>query len=675
MSMIRQCAVAFGIMLVMQSSLLIGASGSGNFSSLTKDQAQQEFSKKFKQTLMLGDAFSESELDGLIKAGVNINMSINISGKGANQYLVPLVAAAQSGKVDLVKLLLKKGADIAVKNEQGHTAFDVAADEGIGQILQKQAQEKFSEKFKALLQKKSIIDAEKDELKGYLQAGADVNKYTSSTGIEKNTLIESSNSGNADFVRWLLNNKADVSAKDKDGFTALHWAAARGYEAIVQDLLAHGANIEERTNNWFTVLGWAVFSDKKDIVQFLIKQGANINAKDSDGNTPLHIAAQHGYKDIVDLLLANNADTLIQNNQRKTAFDLASSDIQRTLKKWEIQKNFSKKVEEIIKKKDMTEDDKSALQQFLSDKNNKASIDLFLYLDQENGRAVFCKRSTLLFAESSGNEALLQWCFEHGANVDFKGAQGRTLLQFAAFKGNKSFVEKLLNHGANINAQDDNGQTALMLAALKGHQDVVDLLLKKGVNASLKDKKGSTAFNLATDPKIIDMLKKSEVQEKFAKKVLEVLGNHDMTVEDGTELKNYVGAGADVNQPIVDQLTNKLPLVEAIMNNQVNFVQWLVAHGAHINAIVDGASQRTVFMEAVVWGNKEIVKFLLENGADVNVKNNDGKTAFDLALSDEIRQLFQKQPITDLDQLKSALTALKAKLAALAEALEKIQKK
>ena len=36
-------------------------------------------------------------------------------------------------------------------------------------------------------------------------------------------------------------------------------------------------------------------------------------------------------------------------------------------------------------------------------------------------------------------------------------------------------------------------------------------------------------------------------------------------------------------------------------------------------------------MEASSDGNLETVKLLIENGADVNIKNNDGKTALDLA--------------------------------------------
>ena len=41
-------------------------------------------------------------------------------------------------------------------------------------------------------------------------------------------------------------------------------------------------------------------------------------------------------------------------------------------------------------------------------------------------------------------------------------------------------------------------------------------------------------------------------------------------------------------------------------------------------------------------GYSEIVKYLVKNGADINIKNNDGKTALDLADSEEIKEVLRK---------------------------------
>jgi ankyrin repeat protein len=47
-------------------------------------------------------------------------------------------------------------------------------------------------------------------------------------------------------VQLLLKKGADIEAKDKDEWTALHEAAQNGHEAVVQLLLKKGAHIEAK---------------------------------------------------------------------------------------------------------------------------------------------------------------------------------------------------------------------------------------------------------------------------------------------------------------------------------------------------------------------------------------------------------------------------------------------
>lgn len=54
--------------------------------------------------------------------------------------------------------------------------------------------------------------------------------------------------------------------------------------------------------------------------------------------------------------------------------------------------------------------------------------------------------------------------------------------------------------------------------------------------------------------------------------------------------------------------------------------------GANINA--KGCHSRTALIQAVRCRQKESVKFLLDHGADVTIKDDDGKTALDLATNE-----------------------------------------
>jgi len=48
--------------------------------------------------------------------------------------------------------------------------------------------------------------------------------------------------------------RADVNAAEKDGWTALHWAAMEGHTDVVRLLLQNGANVEAVTERGLTPL-------------------------------------------------------------------------------------------------------------------------------------------------------------------------------------------------------------------------------------------------------------------------------------------------------------------------------------------------------------------------------------------------------------------------------------
>ena len=64
---------------------------------------------------------------------LNHGASPNIHDKDTN--LTPLHDAAESGFVDIVRLLVSHGADTKARNSTGQTPFDVALNEGIREAL------------------------------------------------------------------------------------------------------------------------------------------------------------------------------------------------------------------------------------------------------------------------------------------------------------------------------------------------------------------------------------------------------------------------------------------------------------------------------------------------------------------------------------------------------------
>jgi len=89
-----------------------------------------------------------------------------------------------------------------------------------------------------------------------------------------NELFEAAKAGNFFKVRELVDNGADVRAKDRDGVTLLHVAAEWGHT---------------------------------EISALLIEKGADVSAKDKYGNTPLYWADSGGHTEVVDLLKQHGA--------------------------------------------------------------------------------------------------------------------------------------------------------------------------------------------------------------------------------------------------------------------------------------------------------------------------------------------------------------------------------
>ncbi|CAH8556894.1 unnamed protein product [Schistosoma turkestanicum] len=84
-----------------------------------------------------------------------------------------------------------------------------------------------------------------------------------------------------------------LSAKDQDGYTALHRSAYGGHVEVLQCLIKYGANVNNRTEDGWTPLHSAAFWNKLACVQILIAAGADLNALTNSGQTALHLAVSN----------------------------------------------------------------------------------------------------------------------------------------------------------------------------------------------------------------------------------------------------------------------------------------------------------------------------------------------------------------------------------------------
>eukprot|EP01090_Pellita_catalonica_P018686 TRINITY_DN6112_c0_g2_i1.p1 TRINITY_DN6112_c0_g2~~TRINITY_DN6112_c0_g2_i1.p1 ORF type:complete len:846 (+),score=155.24 TRINITY_DN6112_c0_g2_i1:122-2539(+) len=121
----------------------------------------------------------------------------------------------------------------------------------------------------------------------------------------------------AKFSAILEKKCADLSAKDSNNRTLLHYIAMRGWPLSIASALKHGANPNESDINACLPLHFAVLSRSKKTVQTLVSQSTveSLQLRDNNGNSCLMLAKEIGAKGLTTIL----EDALVQYLEEKKA--------------------------------------------------------------------------------------------------------------------------------------------------------------------------------------------------------------------------------------------------------------------------------------------------------------------------------------------------------------------
>ncbi|KAG4068100.1 hypothetical protein HA402_001525 [Bradysia odoriphaga] len=146
----------------------------------------------------------------LISLGVCLALAINVHGDRETD--LDFIQAALDEKPDLVKFLLKEGANINATDEDGKTALMKASNNG-----------------------------RYETVKFLIENGADVNA-TDTNG--KTPIMFASAFDNSKIIKLLVDNGANINATDNSGWSALIYAAYDGRGRAVRALLRKGADAD-----------------------------------------------------------------------------------------------------------------------------------------------------------------------------------------------------------------------------------------------------------------------------------------------------------------------------------------------------------------------------------------------------------------------------------------------
>jgi ankyrin repeat protein len=237
-----------------------------------------------------------------------------------------LQAASAGGHEQIVKLLLKKGADVTAQGGHYNNALQAASAGGYEQIvkllLSKGADIKAQGGYHGNALQAASANGHGQIVKFLLENGADIK---AEGGLHFNALRAASHRGHKRIVKLLLENGADI--KGGGGFcgNALHVASAGGYKNIVKALLENGADINAQSELFGNALHVTSARGHEQTVKLLLKEGADVSAQGGHFGNALQAASARGHEQIVKLLLEKGADVSAQGGHFGNALQAASA--------------------------------------------------------------------------------------------------------------------------------------------------------------------------------------------------------------------------------------------------------------------------------------------------------------------------------------------------------------
>lgn len=184
-------------------------------------------------------------------------------------------------------------------------------------------------------------------------------------------------------------------------------------------------------------------------------------------------------------------------------------------------------------------------------------------------------------------------------------------LHYSCYQGKLVYVVALVEAGANIDKVEHNSayETPLIAALASSETarlEIAKYLVEAGADLNLKVH-GNTALEKVFSYNLINYNPNTELQDfEFALYLLE--------------------KGANIENVRYGNL-----IFSAARNNNLMMVEYLLTEMRVDINIVDDAGN-SVLMHAVMLNVYRVVEYLLEHSASIDIVNNEGKTAFDLAV-------------------------------------------
>lgn len=519
---------------------------------------------------------------------IDINSKLGIEVSIDGWYLggaTPLILASYLGYTDIVNALIEKGVDVKAKDDvDGCMAIHLAAANG----------------------KNEVIDILLDK---------DASNINDVDNKGNTPLHWASMKDRADTVELLIENGADIEAKDIDNWTALHYAAA------------------------FASL---------QTVEALVDNGADKNSLTKDGNIPVNYAKDETIKTYLSGGKIGREDTeeVVEEETTETEETTENTETSETITEDELNNELDTTQNGSIVDPTVVDLDPKQLELLIAVKNNDIiAVNALLkenvnpnFVDEEGysplHRAVLNNNLDVVNVLLSYKDIDTEIKLPYEASVDDWYLGGATPLLVASYTGNADIVNALIEAGSDIRAKDDiDGATTIHIASANGNNEVINILLNKD----------NTLINEADSMKDTPLHWASIKNQTDTISLLLANGaDTKLTNSDGNTVLHYAAMYGDVNTvnvlleadsslASVENNEGITPIYYAIVVSDNDILSSIITNG-QIDINKKDSLGYTPLHYAANYGNMEAVVLLVEEfNADKTIVNDDNFTASDIA--------------------------------------------
>lgn len=455
--------------------------------------------------------------------------------------------------------------------------------------------------------------------------------------------------GKNDVINILLDvDASNINDVDNRGNTPLHWASMKDRADTVELLIENGADIEAKDIDNWTALHYAAAFASLQTVEALVDNGADKNSLTKDGNIPVNYAKDETIKTYLSGGKIGREDTeeVVEEETTETEETTENTETSETITEDELNNELDTTQNGSIVDPTVVDLDPKQLELLIAVKNNDIiAVNALLkenvnpnFVDEEGysplHRAVLNNNLDVVNVLLSYKDIDTEIKLPYEASVDDWYLGGATPLLVASYTGNADIVNALIEAGSDIRAKDDiDGAATIHIASANGNNEVINILLNKD----------NTLINEADSMKDTPLHWASIKNQTDTISLLLANGaDTKLTNSDGNTVLHYAAMYGDVNTvnvlleadsslASVENNEGITPIYYAIVVSDNDILLSIITNG-QIDINKKDSLGYTPLHYAANYGNMEAVVLLVEEfNADKTIVNDDNFTASDIA--------------------------------------------